>query len=85
MVAGRPAPFCSGFLREKNSLKQPLTARGKGEVQVESGGQVRKGLPMAEEPLVLCRSSGARQKNRGQQCMGNPCTYTVALSRLLLA
>lgn len=63
MVPGRPAPFRSGFLGGGDSLNRPLTARGKGEVYVESGGQVGKQLPMAEELLVLCRSSGARQKN----------------------
>lgn len=56
-------PGGEGFERRgtaSNDLSQSQRERGR-EVQVESGGQVRKGLPMAEELLVL--SSGARQKN----------------------
>lgn len=64
MVAGRPAPFCSG-LGGGEAEEQPQTA---SQSQREGGRfrwslELRKGLPMAEELLVLCRSSGARQKN----------------------
>lgn len=83
-MAGKPAPSAQLSSGKEQTQAAPHSQR-EGEVLVEFGGQVWKGLPMPEELLVLCRSSGARQKYGTAECMGNPHTYTVALSRLLLA